>query len=101
MFWPQVEKKYPRLKEYIFAILIAKTDDLDFIGLEKGNVKPSKIVDALILTMEEYANYGFQMIEDKLKDNPGYFDTHTGFLDFLLSAVDANKEKHEKVLEEL
>lgn len=94
-------KKYPRLKEYIFASLIARTDDLDFIALERGKIVPSRIVDALINTMEEYANYGLYLVEEKLLENPAYFDTNTGFLDFLLSTVNINKKEHEQVLEKL
>lgn len=32
-------------------------------------------------TMEEYANFGFHFIEDKLMDNPNYFFRETVFLD--------------------
>lgn len=32
-----------------------------------------KAVDMLMQTMEEYANWGFHFMEDKLTDDPGYF----------------------------
>ena len=54
--------QYPLLREYIFAALVAKTD-VDLIALDKGEVNSSKIIDQLIDTMEEYANFGFDYIK--------------------------------------
>ena len=45
----------------MFAALIARTD-VDLIALDKGEIKPSKVVDQLIAKMEEYANFGFDYI---------------------------------------
>lgn len=53
--------QYPRLREYMFAALIARTD-IDFIALDKGEITQRKVVDDLISKMEEYANYGFDLI---------------------------------------
>ena len=39
---------------------------------------------SLIETMEEYANYGFSVMEEKLKEDPGYFFSHRSFLDIFL-----------------
>ena len=36
-------------------------------------------------TMEEYANWGFHFMEDKLIDNPNYFYRETAFLELFLS----------------
>lgn len=36
-------------------------------------------------TMEEYANWGFHFIEDKLIDNPNYFYKETAFLEIFLT----------------
>jgi hypothetical protein len=36
--------------------------------------------------MEQYANYGFHKIGEKLKDNPNYFFKNTGFLDMILKS---------------
>lgn len=36
-------------------------------------------------TMEEYANWGFHFMEDKLIDDPNYFFRETAFLDIFLS----------------
>lgn len=91
-FWGNLDSKklrkaYPKLREYIFTALIAKTDELDLISLEKGEITDRKTVDYLINTMEQYANYGFYCIEEKLKDNPNYFFKTTSFLDVILDLV--------------
>jgi len=90
-YWGNLEnrklrKAYPRLREYIFTALLAKTD-LDLIALEKGNISDSQAVDMLKDTMEQYTNYGFYSIEEKMKDNPNYFYKHTGFLDMILDLL--------------
>ena len=91
-FWGNLDSKkfrkaYPRLREYIFTALIAKTDELDLIALEKGDITESQAVDMLKDTMEQYANYGFYAIEEKMKENPNYFYKNTGFLDMILDLV--------------
>ncbi|MDR0507993.1 MAG: hypothetical protein LBH32_14415 [Dysgonamonadaceae bacterium] len=83
-------KAYPKLRDYIFTALVAKTD-LDLIALEKGNISDSQAVDMLKNTMEQYANYGFYVIEEKMKDNPNYFYKNTGFLDMILDLVQPSK----------
>lgn len=106
-FWGNLDSKkfrkaYPKLRDYIFTALIAKTNDLDIIALEKGEVTERKAVDYLIDTMEQYANYGFYTVEEKLKDNPNYFYKNTGFLDMMLDLVKADKSgSDEEILEEL
>lgn len=77
-------KAYPKLREFIFTALVAKTD-FDFIALDKGLVSTKKAVDALMTTMEEYINWGLHYIEDKLIDNPNYFYKETAFLELFLS----------------
>jgi hypothetical protein len=90
-FWGNLDSKkfrkaYPKLREYIFTALVAKTD-LKLIELEKDNLTDSQAVEMLKETMEQYANYGFHTIEEKLKDNPNYFYKNTGFLDMILDIV--------------
>lgn len=80
---------YPRLREYIFASLIARTD-IDLIALDKGEIKPSKVVDQLITKMEEYANFGFDFITEKLEDDPNFFFKDTAFLRIFLGIGEAN-----------
>lgn len=99
-FWGNLDSKkfrqaYPKLREYIFTALIAKTEELDFISLEKGEISERKAVDYLIDTMELYANYGFHFIEEKLKSNPNYFYKNTGFLDFILDLVQPSQSNEE------
>ncbi len=76
--------QYPRLREYMFAALIAKTD-IDSIALAKGDINPFKVVDQLIDQMEQYANFGFDYIKEKLEDDPNYFFKDTAFLRVFLS----------------
>ena len=86
--WGNVEARnlrqpYPNLRSYIFMALVAKSD-IDWIALEKGEIEASAVVSVLIKTMEEYANYGFAFMAEKLKDDPGYFFSHRAFLDIFL-----------------
>ena len=39
----------------------------------------------LIQTMEEYANWGFHFMEDKLIDDPNYFFRETAFQEVFLT----------------
>lgn len=39
----------------------------------------------LMQTMEEYANWGFHFMEDKLIDEPNYFFRESAFLEIFLS----------------
>lgn len=94
---------YPLLREYMFAALIAKTD-VDLLALDKGDIKSSKIVDQLIDKMEQYANFGFDFIKDKLEDDPNYFFKDTAFLRVFLSflpGVSSESPDDNEDLEEL
>lgn len=88
-YWGNIDsvkgrKAYPKLKEFIFTALVARTD-FDYIDLDKDIVSSKKAVDALMQTMEEYANWGFHFMEDKLIDNPNYFFRETAFLEIFLT----------------
>lgn len=88
-FWGNLDSKkfrkaYPKLREYIFIALIAKTSELELLALEKGEIAERKAVDYLIGVMEQYANFGFHYLAEKLKDNPNFFYKSTGFLDMIL-----------------
>lgn len=76
-------KAYSGLRSYIFAALVAKTD-VDWIAVDKGEIKVGSAVTALIETMEEYANYGFSYMAEKLESDKGYFFSHRSFLDIFL-----------------
>jgi hypothetical protein len=84
-------KQYARLREYMFAALIARTD-IDFIALDKGEITPQKVVADLVDTMEKYANFGFDYMHEKLEENPNYFFNDTAFLRTFLSFTNLNKE---------
>ena len=104
-YWGNIDsvkgrKAYPKLKEFIFIALVAKTD-FDFIALDKGLVTPRKAVDALMQTMEEYANWGFHFMEDKLIDNPNYFYRETAFLEIFLTFDSSTTESTEDEPESL
>lgn len=43
--------------------------------------------------MEEYANYGFSYIADKLEEDKGYFFSKRAFLDVFLELTDKNVKK--------
>ena len=90
-------KAYPKLREYIFTALVAKSNDLNLVALERGDINERKAVDYLIDTMEQYANYGFYTIEEKLKDNPNYFYKNTGFLDLILDLVQSSPDADEEI----
>lgn len=104
--WGNVEarglrKAYPSLRSYMFIALVAKTD-IDWIALDKGDIEASSVVTALINTMEEYANYGFSVMEEKLKADKGYFFSNRAFLDIFLQLTDKTTEHcDEEGVEEL
>lgn len=95
---------YPLLREYMFAALIARTD-VDLIALDKGDIKPARIVDQLIDKMEQYANFGFDFIKEKLEEDPNHFFKDTAFLRVFLSFLPDNSpdssDEDEDELEEL
>jgi len=103
-YWGNLDSKkfrkaYPKLREYIFTALVAKSDELDLIALEKGEINERKAVDFLIDTMEQYANYGFYSIEEKLKENPNYFYKNTGFLDLIMKLVQSPQNTDDEIEE--
>ena len=88
-FWGNIDsvkgrKAYPKLREFIFIALVAKTD-IDLIALDKGLITVRSAVDALMCTMEEYINWGLHYMEDKLIDNPNHYYKPTAFLEEFLS----------------
>lgn len=87
-------KQYSDIQQYIFAALVARSD-IDFIMLDKDKMKASKAVDILIETMEEYSNFGFDYIDDKMTDNPEHFFKNSAFLDVFLSFVVERSEIQE------
>lgn len=88
-FWGNLDsvktrKAYPKIREYMFMALIARTD-IDFIALERGDIKASTVVSQMMSTMEEYANWGFHFMWDKMCDDPNYFYKETALLEIFMS----------------
>ena len=88
------------MRSYIFIALVAKTN-VDWIALDKGDIDPSIVVTALVKTMEEYANYGFSVMEEKLREDKGYFFSNRAFLDLFLQMTDKSVEMTDEEVEEL
>ena len=70
---------------------MAKTK-IDWIALDKGEIKVADVVTQLIKTMEEYANYGFSIMADKLEADKGYFFSKRAFLDIFMELTDKHEE---------
>lgn len=90
-FWGNLEGRfgrtsYGKIRNYIFAALVAKTD-VDFVALDKGEITVRKVVDDLMTTMEEYANFGFDYITEKMEEDPDYFFKETAFLRIFLKFI--------------
>lgn len=98
----KLRKAYSNLRSYIFIALVARTD-IDWIAVDKGEINVSTAVTQLIKTMEEYANYGFSVMEDYLNKDKGYFFSHRAFLDIFiqLTSKDAAGLDDDDSLEEL
>ena len=104
MYWGNVESRlgrnsYGKIREYMFAALIAKTD-VDLIALDKGEITARSVVDVLVTKMEQYANFGFDYIEEQLENDPNYFFKESAFLrvftSFLSQGNDAEDEPNEE-----
>lgn len=94
-YWGNIENRigrtsYGNLRRYIFAALVAKTD-IDFIALDKGKITLRAAVDKMMEKMEEYANYGFDYIEDKLANDPNYYFSDIAFLSEITSMLETSK----------
>jgi hypothetical protein len=92
---------HKQIQKFIFAALIARTD-VDLIALDKGEISSRKVVDQLMDKMEQYANFGFSYIAEKMEDDPNYFFKETAFLHLFLSFLNKEDEANEdNELEEL
>lgn len=95
-------KAYSRLRDYIFAAAIARTD-IDLLAVERGNIPLSTAISALIKTMDEYANYGLHLLQDKLEEDKHFFTSNTSFLSIfipLFKEINSTNENREEVDEE-
>lgn len=99
MYWGNVENRmgrnsYSKIREYMFAALIAKTN-VDLIALDKGEVSARSIVDELITKMEQYANFGFDYIEEQLENDPNHFFKESAFLRVFTSFLSKDEDVDE------
>ena len=93
--WGNQENKlgrmsYSQIREYMFAALVARTD-IDFIALDKGEITPQRVVDQLINKMEQYANFGFDYIHERMEEQPDCLFKEGAFLQLFLEFL--NKEE--------
>lgn len=84
-FWGNVDSKkgrkaYPRLREYIFMALVVRTPDIDWFEVDKGRWTLSEAVSLLMMTMEQYINYGLSIMKDKMDEDENYFVNPDSFL---------------------
>ena len=61
--------------------LVARTPEIEWLELDKGNKTISECVNLLINTMEEYINYGLSFMAEKLNEDESYFYDKNAFLD--------------------
>lgn len=85
-YWGNLDSKkgrkaYPRLKEYIFVALVARTPEINWIELDKGKLTVNETVSLLMSTMEEYINYGLSVLAEKLKEDESCFYNKNSFID--------------------
>lgn len=85
---------YSQLQEYMFAALIVRTN-VDFIALDKGNLSTREVVDMMMDKMDQYANFGFNYMQEKLEENPNYFFKETAFLRVFLDFLKKDEKQTE------
>ena len=73
--------------------LVARTPDIDWIALDKGQRTVNETVNMLMLTMEEYINYGLSVLAEKLKEDESYFYNKNSFLDIFKGLTRPKQEK--------
>lgn len=84
-------KKYKNIQRYIFMSLVAKSN-IDFIALDKGELSLDDAATELMTTLNEYANQGFYLMNEKLKSDPKYFVDTTNFIVLLKEQTNSNPE---------
>lgn len=103
-YWGNLEsrgerKAYSRLRDFIFAAAVAKTD-IDLLAVERGEIPLSNAISALIKTMDEYANFGFHLLLDKLEEDKHFFTNNSSFLSLFIPLFKNINSKHEDNLVE-
>ena len=85
-YWGNIDSKkgrkaYPKIREYMFISLVARTPDIDWIALDKGLRTVNETANVLMMTMEEYINYGLSILAEKIQNDESYFYNKNSFLD--------------------
>ncbi|MBQ0029661.1 MAG: glycoside hydrolase family 15 [Paludibacteraceae bacterium] len=99
MYWGNIEnrkmrKAYPQIRYYMFMALVARTD-IDYIALDKGEFQIQRAVAELKKNMEEYANFGFDYIHEKLEEDSNWLSRGSSLLDTFLSFTKDMKSKED------
>lgn len=105
-YWGNLDSKkgrraYPRLKEYIFIALVARTPEIDWIELDKGKRTVNETVALLMKTMEEYINYGLAIIAEKLKEDESHFYNKNSFIEIFRELTSPNEDANNLILEDV
>lgn len=92
MYWGNIEnrkmrKAYPQIRDYIYIALLARTD-IDFIAVDKGELPIERAASELKKKMEEYANYGFDYIHEKLEEDSNWLSRNSSLLNLFISFSD-------------
>lgn len=100
-YWGNLEERlgrtaYAEIREYIFAALVAKTD-IDLLALDRGEISPRAVVDQLMDKMEQYANFGFSYMCEKMEDDQNYFFQEMSFLNLFMSFLKKDKKDDEQL----
>ena len=99
-YWGNIDSKkgrkaYPKIREYMFISLVARTPDIDWIALDKGLRIVNETANVLMMTMEEYINYGLSVLAEKLQQDEGYFFSKNSFLDIFKNITKNGRSENE------
>lgn len=99
-YWGNIDSKkgrkaYPKIREYMFISLVARTPDIDWIALDKGLRTVNETANVLMMTMEEYINYGLSVLAEKLQQDEGYFFSKNSFLDIFKNITKNGRSENE------
>ena len=76
-------KQHPELVKFVELALLTKSN-IDLNELEDMDEKEIRTeLTHLRVLLEEYANSGFQILEQKIKENPSYFEDDYCFVNLL------------------
>ena len=79
----------------MFAALVARTD-LDLIALDRGEIASKTAAGLLRKKMEEYANWGFNWLNDQLYNDPMIFNSDRKMLEVFLRFFPKVEEPEEE-----